>query len=244
MQYCPHCLRNYQRKMYLDRHVAVCQIVHMNKKTRMLEGEEKTDTPTVRELYVVVMELVAKNNQLEEKIREMTKWVNVKKQKINIIEWLNTTQIATSCDYQQWLKKIKIKREHLELLFRTDYVGGVVNVLKQLLPLDGETHAMRAFKSKENIFYIFNENQWVIADADMYIKLMYLLDKLFMTEFIKWQEENKEKINLDHFSPIYAQNTKKIMAIREQAYSRIKKELYNYLQAELPQMIEYEVMLI
>ena len=63
---------------------------------------------------------------------------------------------------------------------------------------------------------------------------MYLLDKLFMTEFIKWQAEKKEKLHLDNFSQIYAQYTKKIMAAREQAYSRVKKELYNYLRTELP----------
>ena len=207
----------------------------MNKKTRKLEIEEQKDTPTVRELYVVVMELVAKNKQLEQKIQEMTKWGNGKEEKINILEWLNMNQSA-ACDYQRWMKQIAVKREHLEFLFATNYVGGVVNLLKQLLPLDDETRSIRAYNNKDNVFYIFNQEkiQWFIVDADIYIKLMYLLDKLFMTEFIKWQAEKKEKLHLDNFSQIYAQYTKKIMAAREQAYSRVKKELYNYLRTELP----------
>ena len=236
MQYCPHCLRKYQRKIYLDRHVAVCQIIGMNKKTRKLEIEEHADTPTVRELYVVVMELVAKNKQLEQKIQDISKWGKGKVEKLNIIEWLNANY-NQSGDYHLLLNQIQVKREHLEFLFTTDYVGGVVNVLKQLLPLDDEMRSIRAYNRKENIFYIFNqaEKQWNIIDVDSYLKLMYLLDKLFMTEFVKWQKENKEKLHLDNFSPFYTQNSKKIMTIREQAYSRIKRELYIYLRTELPQ---------
>jgi hypothetical protein len=235
---CPHCHRSYQRKIYFDRHVGVCELLCKSKKERLLDVEERSDTPTIRELYSVVMEMTLKYNQLEKKYNEMAKLVNVKKQKLDIIDWLDSNY-SNSTDYMTWLEQITIKREHLEFLFQSDYAQGVINVLRQYLPLENDKRPLRAFATKDCIFYIFEKNKWTIIDSDNYNKLMYLFDKKFMSEFLSWQNENKDKLHLDDFSLIYAKNVKKIMATREQLYSRIKKELYNYLRTDLPNIMEY-----
>lgn len=242
MHCCPHCQRNYQRKIYYDRHVGVCEFLCKSKKGRKQDIEENNDTPTIRELYMVVMELVVKNKQLEEKLHEMSKMVNIKKQKLNINDWLNMTY-PDVMDYTAWLSEVKVTQEHMNTLFETDYVGGVTSSLKQQLLLGNDRRPIRAFASKDNGFYLYNqaEKKWLMMDNETYLKLMYVFDKKVMVEFGNWQRENKEKLYTDSFSLIYNKHTKKVMASREPLYSRIKRELYSYLRQELPQMMEYEV---
>ena len=235
MQHCPHCQRSYQRKTFYDRHVAVCNILCKSKRDRALDAEEQSDMPTMHDLYKVVMEMTLKYNALEQKFKDMEKFVNIKKQKLDIVVWLNAKySTATAVDYMTWFNTITVKREHLDVLFQTDYVNGVVKALLDALHREDDS-PVRAFNEKPNLFYIFQnrEKQWSIMDDECYLKLMYLLDKKFMIEFGKWTEENKDKLYLDDFTLIYAKNVKKIMATREHLYSRIKRELYNKLREDL-----------
>jgi len=232
MYCCPHCQRSYQRKTYFDRHVGVCSILCQSKQKQKIETEERVDTPTLRQLYTVVMELVLKNKQLEEKVREMSTWKNVKQQKINTIDWLNITY-NDAFDYSDWLSNIQVTQTHLKVLFDSDYANGVMSALKEMLPLndDNNKRPLRAFKMKNNVFYLFNQadKKWLQMDNETYLKLMYALDKKMVVEFGKWQRANKDKMYLDDFSQTFTNYTKKVMATREQMYSRVKKELYNYL---------------
>jgi len=232
MYCCPHCQRDYQRKTYFDRHVGVCKILCQSKQKQKLESEERIDTPTFRQLYTIVMELVLKNNQLEEKVKEMSTWTNIKQRKINTIDWLNITYNGAN-DYSDWLNTIQVTQAHLKVLFDSDYANGVMSTLKQMLPLEDDyNRPLRAFNTKNNMFYLFNQadKKWLEMDNDTYLKLMYALDKKMVVEFGKWQRANKDKMYLDDFSLTYTNYTKKVMATREQMYSRVKKELYNYLR--------------
>ena len=241
MHCCPHCQRNYQRKIYYDRHVGVCEFLCKSKKGRNQDIEEHRDTPTMRELYMVVMELVAKNKQLETKLHEMSKMVTIKKQKMNMSDWLNMTY-PNVMDYAAWLSEVNITQAHLHTLFETDYVGGVMCSLKQHLLLGNERRPIRAFALKENAFYLCTPAaKWIMMDNDTYLQLMYVFDKKVMVAFGSWQRENKEKLYTDSFSLTYNNYTKKVMASREKLYSRIKRELYDYLREEMPQLIEYEI---
>ena len=227
--HCPNCQRSYKRKTYYDRHVVVCDILCKSKKERIVEAEEQADTPTLRDLYKVVMEMTIKYTQLEQKIQEMASYIHIKKQAINGVNLLNTTYTKVK-DYDEWFNAIEVHRKDLDILFKSDYGNGVVQVLCAVLPLEDATIPLRALKEKENVLYVFKENKWVIMDDDMYIKLMYVLDKKFMCEFGKWQDEHKDDLYSDDFTQIYAKNVKKIMVTREPMYSRIKKELYKYLK--------------
>ena len=238
---CQHCLRNYQRKTYFDRHVIACQFLSQSKRERALDSEELADTPTVRELYGIIMALAAKCKDLETKMTAINKWAHITKQKLNITDWLNNNQPNAS-DYDDWFKALPVGKADLLALFETDYVGGVVRVLQKQLADDARP--MRAFTGKENTFYIYRQGKWLLCDPDTFTKLMYLLDKQFMREFIAWQNENKSKMATDDsFSELYGKNMKKIMGgafTREQLYSRIKKELYQHLRGDPPNIVEYE----
>jgi hypothetical protein len=228
---CTYCQRNFQRKIYFDRHVIACQYLSKTSNERKLETEELSDTPSVRALYDVVLALAAKCNALEAKLTDLSKWTNIAKQKLNITDWLNATYPAGQ-NYQDWFNLLPVTSEDLLVLFETNYAQGVVHVLKA--QLKQEDRPLRAYTNKENTFYIKQEAQWILCTDETFTKLMYLLDKQFMREFIAWQTANKSRMATDDsFSEVYAKNMKKVMggnSTREQLYARIKKELYSQLR--------------
>lgn len=235
---CVHCQRNYQRKLYFDRHVIACSYLSKSKRERILENEELADTPSVRELYTIILTLAAKCNELETKMQALNKWTHITKKKLHITDWLNTSE-PTGLAYNEWVSAFNVLPTDLDILFETDYVGGVMAFLKQHLTL----RPLRAFTSKENTFYLFQE-KWTVCEADTFTKLMHLLDKQFMREFIGWQTANKHRMATDDsFSEVYTRNLKKMMGgnfTREQLYSRIKRELYVHLRSDPPNIMEYE----
>ena len=211
---CAHCTRSYQRKLYFERHVITCEFLSKTKKERALESEELADTPSVRELYSIIMTLAAKCTQLETKLTAINKWVHITKQKLNIVDWLNTTYLkeAEAVSYDDWLLTLQVGQKDLQVLFASDYVGGVTSFLKQHLSIqNNDARPMRAFTGKENTFYICNKT-WLRCEEAVFTKLMYTLDQQFLREFIAWQNQNKNRMATDDsFSDVYAKNMKKVM---------------------------------
>lgn len=199
-----------------------------------MESEENADTPTVRDLYKVVMEMTVKYNRLEQKYQElsqdMAKLGTQQKPKISTLDGLNL-KYSKALEFTVWLNQLKVNRDDLLYLFKGDYSKGVLSVLKQSLRLEDEACALRSFNNKDNVFYMVEQKKWIMMSDEMYTKLMHNLDKKFMTEFLKWQTENKDNMYLDDFSLEYAKNVKKIMITREAVYSRIKRDLYHYLKS-------------
>ena len=105
----------------------------------------------------LLKELASKCNQLEGKLNSISKWTNITKEKINIVNWLNTNYSNEKInDYNNWFNNLKINETQLNYLFERGYVEGVVAVLKEYLPskkkdTDIDTRPLKAFTGKENI---------------------------------------------------------------------------------------------
>ena len=123
-------------------------------KERQLENQECDDTPSVRELYDVILEMANKMSAMERKMNDMSKWVDSKKRKINIIDWLNQNHkdIETTEDL---IDRIKVEYSHLEYLFEEDYISTILLVLKEILPLDQDTIPVKAFDIKPNTLFVY-----------------------------------------------------------------------------------------
>ena len=252
MYTCLHCHREFKRKIYFDKHAIACEFLSKSNKERELEIEELSDTPSTRDLYKIIMALAAKCNRMESQLNDIAKCTNIKKQKLDIINWLNENKKGNNnglsrMSFNDLLNTIVITQDDLNVLFKTDYTGGVLHVLKKYLNLDNNINdisPLYAFTTKENVIYIFMEKEWILCNNEYYNKLMHLLDKKFMGVFIDWQNENKHKGSSDDFALLYTNNMRKIMGgafTREQLYSRIKREIYNYICSDPPNILEYEI---
>jgi hypothetical protein len=155
---CGYCSKSFTRKSYYDRHVLVCELLIKSTKERNLATEENQDTPTVRKLYEIIMEMTLKYQKMEKKVEELSKYIENKKRKLNIVDWLNANYKNVGERFDIWYKTIKVERKHLETIFTRDYVNGVLHVLKDHLETyikNGEMEIpIRAYDEKDNILYV------------------------------------------------------------------------------------------
>jgi hypothetical protein len=241
---CIHCGRQYQRKIYYDRHIICCELLNKSKKERNIEVEQYDDTPKIRELYLIIQEMGKKYVQMEQKLEVLSKYVESKKKRMSIIDWLNHNYKIDKT-YSQWLQPIYLERRHLNIVFEHDFLNGILYILQELLPLgEEEKLPIRAFDQKENTLFIYNENkQWVMMSLEVFENLILYISKKLINEFKKWQDENEDKKYNDKFTNIYMENVKKVMGgnfSSEHLYSQIKGKLYRYLKANLKSIVQYE----
>jgi len=263
---CVLCQKEYKLKSNYTKHTLICEIMNKCNQERIREND--TDKlPTMREMYSILLEVTAKYSQLEKKMEEMTKWTEIKKRKLNVIEWLNETNLST-ISFNLWCSSnIVITRKHLNIIFNHNYINGCIEIIKDLLSFtDLNKLPLKAFNQKENTLFIAtmdtvicaeegnndnNDNnvkgpeiKWEIMSEKMFIDFINKISKQLLTEFIKWQKENADKIyNDDEFSNKYAVNLQKILGgnnTQEYNNLRIKKELYKHLKMNLKNIIEYE----
>ena len=240
---CCFCSKKFTRKTYYDRHTLICELLSKSKKERNVEMEEHKDTPTVRKLYEIIMEMSIKYKKMEEKLEELSKYVDTKKKKINIIEWLNTTCKSSdpckSSPFELWMKKIKVERKHLESIFSHDYVYGALHILK-----DFNNEHIRCYDQKDDTLFIFtNETNetatatWSEMKPQQFDKMMDFISKQFLHEFVLWQNENKHRMEDDNYAMTYMINIKKMNGgnntTTEQLYRKIHREVYKQMKTSL-----------
>ena len=112
---CEYCGKKYTRKNSYTKHTILCEVFHKSKREKRCEKEESSDIPTTQQLYGIIQELALKYKILEEKMEGMQKWVDKKKKKLNVIQWLNTKTIP-SIAYANWMEQLFAIEEHVEIL--------------------------------------------------------------------------------------------------------------------------------
>ena len=112
-------------RINLDKHFVLCAIIHKAKhkdKNKDRETEEiNEDLPSQKQMYKMILELALKYNKLEEKVELMSKWVDKKKKKINILDWLNTSSnLKPELIFDNLADSMSILESDLNLLFNSN----------------------------------------------------------------------------------------------------------------------------
>ena len=159
---CRFCKKSYKRKGYFKNHVLICEEIHNSKYLEEKEKEIRGDVPSMRDMYYLLQTFIKKNVELEEKVDQLTKYIETTKKRINIIDWLNEN-VHLDVDYTMWLKSLTVTQEQLQTVFKSGIVDGVDSILLHNLPCEKEhLHPIKCFKQKPHTFYIFKENEWNI----------------------------------------------------------------------------------
>ena len=232
---CCFCQKVYINNTSFEKHKLLCQIKHDK-----YDEEKKIDTKNLTHL---VCYLLKSNIKLENELNDLKKWVQTKKKKFAVLDWLNETYFPSK-DIDKWIKSIDVKRNHLEYLFKNSYTEGILNIMKEYLPLSEENYLpLKSFDQKDNTIFIYKNDKWIVLEYLEFEKIIQLISKKIIYEFKKWQDENEDKLYTDDFSVIYIQNVKKIMGGNhtvEQQNNIIHKQLYKLLKMNLKNIIQYE----
>jgi len=241
---CIYCGKNYTRKLSLQRHVILCETLHKSKREKICDEEESTDIPSRQQLYQIIQELAIKYDKLNEKMQEMQKWVQIKKKKIDIIEWLNVNY-SQALPFQSWIKTIQVQEKHIELLIEENIVQTINTIIRDNLQLEkGKPFA--AFSYKANTLYMFDEsNQWKTFVSEDYISLIKQIHSRILRELCEWRNKNSKEISENEkMSELYNKTVIKLMGLNfnqdSVALSKIHSTLYNNLKIDLKQTVDLE----
>ena len=259
---CATCGKQYSRKSSLDRHVIMCNFLSKSKRERQIEEEENTELPSHTQLVKIVQELAYKCDTMEKEMTVMRKWIDKKKKKINIINWLNTNHVnMCEIDFTTWFKELDLSNsEYIELLFTHNIFQVLHTIFEQVID---NNSPIKCFSQKAHVFYIFTTNYseaeasayseaeekeqyiWRQMTCDDWIPLLRTIQKKLLGCISKWREENLERLRQnDKLSELYNKAIIKVTNIpvinTDSGMSKVRGALYNQIKTDLKAVLEYE----
>jgi hypothetical protein len=254
---CDYCGKTYTRKTSFQRHYIVCEIANKSKRLKQCEEEERTDIPTIAKLYGIIQEMALRQQIMEEKMEEMQKWIDKKKKKLNIVEWLNKN-FAPSILFQERVRTFTVSEVDIECLLEDTFAQTVNNILRTNVTAktDGDdTEPFTCFSEKNSVFYIYTKSDdtkanesvspmWTKMTTEDFSFIIKIIHSKLLQNLCAWRDVNSEKISRsDKLSDMYNKTVIKLMSVdftQEALLSKIRQPFYTYLKGDLKNMVEYE----
>ena len=241
---CTYCGKSYIKKISLDKHVIICELLNNSKKSTVVEDDD--EIPSQKKMYQILLELGNKFNKLEEKVDDLNKWVVKKKKKINVIEWLNTN-ITPEIKFDSLIEKIIITQDDVLYLFDNSFADTLNQIFsRNIYNLSESEYPIFAFIQKQNIFYIYENEEagWTELNREKIVKFLNRVHMKLLKVFGEYKKMNAEKIRVDEtFSLLCDKTSVKMMNVdfrQESILSKIKGNMYSRMKTDMKALVEYE----
>lgn len=247
---CEICKKSYTKKSSLDKHKILCDYKTKSKLEVKVDAEELGDKPNYDQLVKIVQELAFKYVKLEEKMEQMQVWVNQKKQKIKVGNWLNE-HVDSTIGFKEWVTTIEVLPQIALSLIDNTAFQTFQSILEYNLSNKPEfVCPIKCFSQKPNIFYVSEKTPdgksvWTQLELDELLLVLKRIQSKLLVELSRWKLENKNKIeDDDKLSEQFNKAIIKLMNITIVAHDtnvgRIRNNLYNFLKMDLKNLIEYD----
>jgi hypothetical protein len=242
-QCCLHCGKSYKKKINLEKHVILCEL--LNKSKKLLVIEEEDEIPSQRKIYQILLEIGNKFNKLEEKVDELNKWVVKKKKKINVIDWLNTN-ITPDIKFYNMIEKIQIIEDDVKYLFDNSFADTLNYIFsRNIYNLSESEYPIFAFVQKTNIFYIYEneEEKWIELSREKLIKFLNKVHMKLLRVYGQHKKDNADKIQNDEsYSLLCDRTSVKMMTIdfrQDNILGKIRSNMYSRMKTDMKALVEY-----
>ncbi len=242
---CEHCHKEYKRKACFNNHILQCRFYTMCKR----EPQNINFDANLENVYKLLIDLHNKYDKLQTEYDELKKYVNITKNKINVIEYLNKNFDLSDFDFIQFMNSIQITNQQLEIVFKNDYVDGIIQILTDKIDKFREKNInipITAFSNKDGVLYIYlkDESSWVIMDENYLIRFIKYFNKNLLELFGQWKENNQHSMDYEDFCSSYVRNMKKVIGGNFEKKNKdimIKNKLYKYLKVNIKDINTYEI---
>lgn len=244
---CGFCNLEFKKKSAYQSHLLCCEVIKKKKYREKNAGMEPV--PSMENMYELVKHLMVKCNALEHEVATLKQYTNKKKQKINVVDWLQANTADTTKPFLSVLKNTELTEDILETVFTmSNYSNAMYYIFTNIFKVDTQaTHSIRAFEQKSNsIYYLTEERTWDILPLNVFKKGVLSLDRKLIKLFTAWIERNKEGIdNDDAINSLHLKYTKVIMGdqgrqARDTTLQQLYSKLYHYLKCNIKTVIEYQ----
>jgi len=259
---CTYCKKIYIRKASFNNHLIKCKLCRFSSNCGKTEPESETESEsvvtmdsvkkdlTIHNLFAMVIMLYNKYEKLESEYNELKKYVNVTKNKINILDYLNENfkhdfmnMDAGGTNITKFIDELVIGEDQLQKIFKYDYVDGIFNIICDYINVKGSLVPIKCFNTKENVLYIFDGELWLVMDDNYLRKFIKSFDKKILTKFVEWKKIAEKTIDSEIFGEIYIQNMKKVIGgnyEKKNPAFMIKNRLYKHLKIDLQSIVRYD----
>jgi hypothetical protein len=243
---CVICKKEYTKKSSLDDHTVLCEFKLKSKRENQIELEESADIPSYKDLVKIVQDMSLKMTKMEEKMEEMQKFIDTKRPKLNIVEWLNGNEhMIPSLSLEEWANKIfVVESQHFEHLMEHTVFETIQHVLDENDEslTEEESLPVQCFNQKNGLFYVFKKNDesiscWKDSEHCDIVSIIQPFSRNMMRVIVQWKTDNVKKIN--NSNKVSDSCNKAIIKLMNINYNdpscliRIKNILYNHLKREL-----------
>jgi hypothetical protein len=257
-QCCVYCGKSYKLKTNLNKHVVLCEIIDKSRRKKTTIIEEEDILPSQSQMYKMIVELTLKYNKLEQKMELMSKFVEKKKKKVNVLDWLESN-IKPEFIFDNLHENINIFENDINMLFNNNFMDVFNFILTRELfeHKNKDVYPIFAFIQKQNVVYIYgtntnntnnknsaNDMSWYEISKPTLISILNKLQNKILKLLIEWKKNNQEQINnSDKISEMYNKALMKLMIIdfkNDTIYSKVKSLIYNKMKNDIKSLVEYE----
>lgn len=245
-QCCVYCGKSYVKRINLDKHLIICELLQKSKKRgKMTIEDDDEPMPSQRKMFDMLIELGYKYSKLEEKVDEINKWVIKKKKKINVLEWLNTN-VKPNIYFDNILDKIIITQNDIQNILRNSFYDVLNEIFGRTIYNFNEIeNPIFTFVQKINTFYIYDTtNVWVELSKERLIKFLNKVHMKIFKEYTEWKKINLKEIRADNnLSSICDKTLVKLMSIEfkeESILSKVKSNMFARMKTDMKSLVEYE----
>jgi len=245
---CSVCNKQYTKKSSLKNHQVLCEFKYKTSHEKKVDAEEEDDLPTYGELVKIVMHLSQKCDGLETELSLMQRWINKKKKKINVSQWL-IDNVHPTFSFTEWIMSyIEVSEQHIMYLFEKPLYDFIYYVYDTNLSNANMVYPIKSFSEKNHIIYICDKketgNHWRKLETEDFALLLKKIRNTMIKIILEWKTKNQEKLTNDrHFEEKYNKAIIKLMNINftpDAAFNHMKNDLYNYVKTDLKSVIEYD----
>ena len=165
---CPFCHKVYMRKYPFYNHKLICELAYKKKESNNNNNNNNVfsaiissdKVPSNTELFEFILTLYDKYETLQKDYTVLKSFINNTKQKLNIIDWLNTNCVSgNDYSFHNIFMKAKINKEHLIMVFEHDYINGLFAIIMDLIENNpNANNTIKSFVQKESTLYIHGYN--------------------------------------------------------------------------------------
>ena len=257
---CTYCNKKYVRKFAFNNHLAKCKLnknitlVLSTNNDYKMQYNKNISNETI---FSMLLDLTSKYDKLQDDYNELKKHINVVKNKISILDYLNTNYQNLTLDFMEFTKLISIGLEEIDIIFKKDYVEGILEIINNNIDnIDNITDKtgtknntnslpIRAFNQKDNCLYIYLKkyNSWKLMKADEFCNYVHYFNKNILNIFGRWNENAKLNMKHEDYSDLYVVNMKKVIGgnfEKKNINNLLKNKLYKHLKVDLKKVVTYE----
>jgi hypothetical protein len=252
---CKHCKKEYKNDGTLKKHLILCEI--LNNKQTQLNNMNDTNfiLPSQIQLYQIIQELVIKQSKMEEKMDQLQKWVEIKKKKINIIDWLNHHQ-HPDYYYKNIIELFTIQDTDIDFIYKPDnLMMDLILLLLERNLYEQQAIPLFAFTQKNNMIYYFDssnnhtnpvsQNTWNELPKEKLTSLLNQIHSKIFNVLMEWRKKHNEFIHSnDRNEVLYCKMMGKFMGIdfkQASILNKIYSSIYNKIKTEKQHFVEYEM---